>query len=385
MLYLVTLLLPLFFPHSTCADQIAITDLPLFSRATDYVQLCIQSQQSTYIRTYGCTVTNPAACLCSDSSSSYRVASAISDCVDADLMWTDGRSQYTTATEILASYCLTNAGISARDETLLQDFPIYSQGPWQIAYCATSISSAHSRALGCDFYTRAACLCGTSQSSFAIQSSMLSCASQELYYSQSLASTITELWSSYCVANIATSATRQHEAVITQSGSAPTGASLSAAPSATASTPTRKTSSAFLDIHANSSAPDTATGTRSESSSSSTVTSPTASSSSSGSSGSGSSGSGSSGSGSSDSGSSGSSLSLGAQVGLAIGCALGAAVLTIVATWWKPRQLGRFLTCGRWPAKRMDNHEARAQMTQVFTRPWRPAQHDRNNPIAELR
>ena len=369
MLYLFAVLLAPFFLHSICADQIAITDLSLYSRATYDVQLCIQSQQSSYIKTYGCTVTNPAACLCSDASSSYRLASAISNCVDVVLGSSD-RSQFTTATQILASYCLTNAGISARDETLLQDFPIYSQGPREVADCATTVSSANSRALGCDFYTPAACLCANTQSSFKIQSSMLSCASGRLYDSQTLVSTITELWSSYCAANIATSATRKLGAVITQSGSAPTRTVSSAAPSATASTPTSKTPSSFPVIHANSSAPDTATGTQSESSSSATTSSGSSSSSDSSSSGSSSSGSSSSGS-----SSSGSSLSVGAQVGLAVGCAVGAALLTMAATWWRPRQLGRFLTCGRWPARRVDNHLARAQMTHVFTRPWRPAPH----------
>lgn len=384
MLYLVAaLLLAAFFPHSTYADQIAISDLPLFSRAGSRVQRCIQIEQSSYIRTYGCTLTNPAPCLCSEASSSYRVASAISDCVDVGVLWTDGRSDYTTATQIFASYCLTNAGISARDETLLQDFPVFTQGPSEVAGCATSISSEYMRSYGCDFYNPAACLCGISQSSFVVQSEMLSCASRRLYNSLSKVSTIAELWSSYCVANLATSATRQLGAVITQSDSAPTGAASSAVPSATASRPTSKTPSAFLDNHANSFAQDTATGTRSASSSSSTVASPPADSSSSGSSSSdsnspGSSSSGSNSSGSNSSGSGGSGLSVGAQVGLAVGCAVGAAVLTVVATWWKPHQLGRFLTCGTWPSSMANDQKAREQMTQLLTGHWRQAPQDGN-------
>ncbi|MCJ1401665.1 hypothetical protein MMC11_004882 [Xylographa trunciseda] len=345
MLLLGALLIAVSFPLSTYADQIAITNLPLYSRATDDVQLCVYTQQSDYIGSYGCTVTNPAGCLCSDASSSYRVASAISNCINEVIDWSMGRSEFITATQIFASYCLTNAGVSARDETLLQDIPLYTRGGFDIANCALSLSSAYSTSLGCDFNTPAVCLCG--ESSSVIQSAMLSCASQEILYSpQFVASTITELWSSYCSVNIATTATRTIEAIVTQPGSAATGAASSAVPSATASTPM-----------------NTATGTQSGSSASTTPGNP----------GTGSSGSSSSGSSSSESSSSGSGLSVGAEVGLAVGCAFGAALLTMMATWWKPRQLGRFFTCGAWPAKQVDDHTARAQMTHIFTGPRRPA------------
>ncbi|MCJ1393137.1 hypothetical protein MMC18_006009 [Xylographa bjoerkii] len=248
MLFLGALLVTLFFPISTSADQIAITDLPLFTRADFDVKYCVSAEQLDWISTFGCAVTNPAACLCSDSSTSYRVASAISDCVDGEIGWSDGRSDLITATGIFASYCLTNAGISAHDETLLEDFSIYTEGPAQIANCARSVSSAYSTSLGCDFYTPAACLCG--QSSFVIQSAMLSCASEDVIYSpQFVASTITELWSSYCSVNLAHPATRQDEPIITDIGSGPTGgAPSSAAPSATASTPMSKTDPRLLSI-----------------------------------------------------------------------------------------------------------------------------------------
>ncbi|MCJ1283126.1 hypothetical protein MMC26_002453 [Xylographa opegraphella] len=344
MFLLRVLFVALFYCLSVHADQIAITDLPLYSEATLDVRLCVSTQHSDYISSYGCTVTNPAGCLCSDASSSYRVASAISDCIGGVVDWSSGRSEFITATQIFASYCLTNAGISARDQTLLQDFPLYSRAQWELAFCATSLSSSFSTAFGCDFYTPAACLCGTSQSSIMIQSAMFSCASEAVISSQFSASTITELWSSYCAANLATSATRSIDAAVTESGSAPTGAAASsAAPSATATTPM-----------------NTATGAQSGSSTSPTANPPT--------SGSGSSSSSSSGSGSG----SGSGLSVGAEIGLAIGCAFGAALLTMMATWWKPAQVGRFVTCGTWPRKTVDTHTARAQMTQIFTGHLRP-------------
>ncbi|MCJ1377855.1 hypothetical protein MMC17_000951 [Xylographa soralifera] len=341
MLLLGVLLVALSSSLHTFADQIAITDLPLYNEANLDVRDCVYTEQSDFISSYGCTVTNPAACLCSNSSSSYRVASAVSNCIDGVVDWSDGRSDFNTATAIFASYCLTNAGISARDETLLQDFALYSRAPADLGGCAASVSSSYSTALGCDFYTPAACLCGSSQSSVMIQSAMLSCASEELNSPQLVASTITELWSSYCSANLATSATRSIEAVATEPGSASTAAASSAAssaaPSATASTPI-----------------NTATGTQSGSSTSPTAKAPT------------------SGSSSSSSSSSGSGLSVGAEVGLAVGCAFGAALLTMMATWWKPAQVGRFVTCGAWPRRAVDTHTARAQMTHIFTGPWRP-------------
>ncbi|MCJ1314932.1 hypothetical protein MMC15_000246 [Xylographa vitiligo] len=300
------LLVALFSPLSTYADQIAITDLPLYNEATIDVRDCVYTEQSDFISTYGCTVTDPAECLCSNATSSYHVASAISSCIEELVDWDMGRSEIITATEIFASYCLTNAGISARDQTLLQDFALYSRAPANLGFCAKSISSSYSTALGCDFYTPAECLCGDSQTSTMIQSAMLSCASDELNTPQLVASTITELWSSYCSANLATTATRSIEAVTTEPGSAATAAASSAAPSAAPSTPM-----------------NTATGTQSGSSTFPTAKPPT------------------SGSASSSSSSSGSGLSLGAEIGLAVGCAFGAALLTTIATWWKPAQARR--------------------------------------------
>ena len=363
MLLLSALLVAASFPISSSADQIAITNLPLYSRANLDVQLCVYTQQSDYITSYGCTVTDPAGCLCTDSSSSYRVASAISSCIDVVVNSESGRSEYTTATGIFASYCLTNAGVSARDETLLQDIPLYTRGDFGIANCALSLTSAFSTSLGCDFNTPAPCLCGSSSS--VIQSEMLSCASQEIYDSaQFIASTITELWSSYCSVNLATSATRVIEAISTQPGSAPTGAAASsAAPSATPSTPMSKRHSVYHERHADYNVPDTASGTQNGSPTSPIASNPATSSS----------GSSSSGSGSSGSSSNGSNLSVGAEVGLAVGCAFGAAILTMIATWWRPKQLGRLLTCGAWPAKQADTSTARAQMTHVFTGHGRPA------------
>ena len=211
----------------TKADQISITALPLYSQADLQVQLCVTSGYKSYITSYGCALDDPATCLCTDASKSYRAASAISTCI-YDVA--SPISTASTATEIWASYCLTNAGIHARDQTLLQDFALFTQATWNIRDCATSVTSSYSKADGCDFLTPASCLCATSASSSAIQSAMLSCASEE-NVSDIQVSTIAELWSSYCQNNTATSATRFFSAVAAVTTSADPGVVSSAAPS----------------------------------------------------------------------------------------------------------------------------------------------------------
>ena len=230
---LITLLL-----HSSIAqvDQVPITDIQLYSQVAEDIQLCVSSELSTYSTSFGCSASGLAKCICLDSSKSYKVASGIRTCGEEVAETT---SDVTTGTLILASYCLTNAGVSARDQTLLEDFPIFNQATFGIRYCAPSITSVYSKSYGCDFVTPAGCLCSNSQSSSAIQDAMLSCASQE-NVSVTQRSTASILWSSYCNINLATSATRQINAVTTASGSSPTGLLSSAAPSATVSAPASK-------------------------------------------------------------------------------------------------------------------------------------------------
>ena len=67
-------------------------------------------------------------------------------------------------------------------------------------------------------------------------------------------------------------------------------------------------------------------------------------------------------------------MTVGAQIGLAIGCAFGAAVVTIVATWYRPRQIGRFITCGKWPRKTETTSQARADMRYLLW-PFAPRYH----------
>ena len=228
MLLFLLVIIPILLHVSVWADQVSITALPLYSEASDDDQLCVYSGYTSYITSYGCQLNDPANCLCTEASKSYKVASAISNCAYGVAQTVSTAS---TATQIWASYCLTNAGVSARDQTLLQDFALFTQATFDIGYCATSVTSRYSRSYGCDFLTPAACLCATSQSSSAIESAISSCASDAVV-SDIQISTIGELWGSYCKNNTATTATRVIGAVITPSASTDAAAASSAASSA---------------------------------------------------------------------------------------------------------------------------------------------------------
>ncbi|MCJ1300873.1 WD repeat-containing protein 26 [Hypocenomyce scalaris] len=317
------------YPPLSNADAIPITALSLYSEAGLDVQLCVYSQFTDYQTTYDCTdPNNQASCMCTDSSSSYRVASAISSCA---LVVIDTPSQSSTATQIWADFCLTDGGVSAVDETLLQDFKLYNEMTFPIQFCATSITSAYSTSLGCEFVAPASCLCGNSQSSQAMAAAMSSCASAGVYPQVSLASSITELLDQYCSANLQTSTFRELGVSVTLTMAAGARATSSAAPGAAGT--------------AGLGSPATATSVPTSPSSTGT------------------------GSGSHSSSSSSSDLSTGANISIAVGSALGAAILTILATWYRPQQIGRFITCGRWPAKTQSRDDARNQVGRVLAAP----------------
>jgi hypothetical protein len=63
-------------------------------------------------------------------------------------------------------------------------------------------------------------------------------------------------------------------------------------------------------------------------------------------------------------------LSVGAQIGLALGTAFGTAILSVIATWWKPNQIGRFISCGRWPRKGVSPENARTEMEKLIVSPF---------------
>jgi len=59
-------------------------------------------------------------------------------------------------------------------------------------------------------------------------------------------------------------------------------------------------------------------------------------------------------------------MSKAATVGLAVGCSFGAALLGIIAAWWKPYQIGRFISRGKWP-KENDQAEARREIRRFLS------------------
>jgi hypothetical protein len=183
-------------------DPFPITSLPLWLEATGPVQFCVTTQTSNYATSLGCTELSPASCFCVNATASYSIARAISSCV---LDVGEPASQITTATHIFADYCLTNANVSAQDETLIQDIPLYKM--FRGAGCATDMTSSFSTAHGCDFVTPAPCLCGNATSSYSLAQSMVSCMT-DAGIASSLWTSVTLLFSSYCSINLHNPANR---------------------------------------------------------------------------------------------------------------------------------------------------------------------------------
>ena len=195
----------LFFSHGVFADELPLSEFPLFTQATAWVGKCVASYSSTLSISFGCPSFTPAACLCTDAKKSLQVASSIRRCVrngGLDI------TETTTATQLWAD-CLTNAGVSARDETLLEDIPLFTQVTAWVRTCAASQTDLYVTSLGCNDYTKAPCMCGDSTNSFMVQSAIQSCLKGGL-----LADSVKEmasgslLWSSFCAINLEQAATR---------------------------------------------------------------------------------------------------------------------------------------------------------------------------------
>jgi hypothetical protein len=200
--FLILLSVLLSIPLVAGQDPFPITGLPLWSEADGRVQFCVTTQTANYVTSLGCTELSPASCFCVNATASYSIASAISSCV---LDIGESASQVTTATHIFADYCLTNANVSAQDETLIQDIPLYKM--FRGAGCATDMTSSFSIAHGCDFVTPAPCLCDNATSSYSLAQSMVSCMTDEGIAS-SLWTSVTLLFSSYCSINLRSPANR---------------------------------------------------------------------------------------------------------------------------------------------------------------------------------
>jgi hypothetical protein len=146
----------------TFHQDVPLSAFPIYTEAIEGVGSCVASASSTYSTSFGCPAVNPAACLCTNAASSLQVATAIRTCVtDSDL----SKQQTTSATELWAHYCLTNTGVSAHDETLVDDLPLFTQVTTGIAVCVTSVTESFITSYGCTDVTKAPCLCSDPSSS----------------------------------------------------------------------------------------------------------------------------------------------------------------------------------------------------------------------------
>jgi len=205
------LLLTLLLVVAVLGNEIALTQFPVYTQMTFTAAYCASSASSTYRISYGCDYASPAACLCTNALSSSKIVYAIGSCIGN----TD-RSIVASATSLWASYCLTNAGVSAQDETLLQDIPIYTQVTNMVRFCATQATASFITSFGCNDYTKAPCLCGNSASSLMVRNSIQSCVGT--YYGEDQEASATMLWSSFCGLNLQQPAVRSVGAPIAVSG-----------------------------------------------------------------------------------------------------------------------------------------------------------------------
>src|SRR5436190_15135169 len=189
-------------PLATIADDLPLTRFPLFTQAASLIGNCASSISARSSTSLGCHKQTPAVCLCNDPSKSLQIAHSILDCVSI-LPPKDS----TTATQLRASYCLTNAGVSARDETRIQDIPLYTQVISGVQSCATSLTSMAINSFGCEQWTKASCLCADS-STFTRLSSLIQACVSSGGLSVEEQNTAGGLWSSFCEANLKQPATR---------------------------------------------------------------------------------------------------------------------------------------------------------------------------------
>lgn len=192
--------------------EIPLTQFAEYTQLPFQGRFCISSVPATYRVSFGCDLNTPAACLCTDPASSLQIATALRNCIG------DQPTYYATissVTQLWSSYCLTNAGVSAQDETILQDIPLFTQATNMVRYCASSATSSFITKFGCDAYTKAPCLCGTSASSMMVNNAVGSCVGT---YDPDDMQTASMLWSSYCDVNLRQPVARTVGAPIAVSG-----------------------------------------------------------------------------------------------------------------------------------------------------------------------
>ena len=189
------------------AEDFPLSKFPLYAQANSWVRSCVNSISPIYSTSFGCSQ-NPASCLCTDASKSSRVAQAIRNCVGIDsINIAASYSHITTAASLWASYCLTNAGVSARDETYIQDIPLYTRVDSWVRSCAFEQYWTDVETFGCGDYTKAPCLCQSASSvkHMSLLRNRIFGAGTSLDREESAS----QLWSSYCNVNLATPAVRR--------------------------------------------------------------------------------------------------------------------------------------------------------------------------------
>ena len=200
------------------AADVPLSRFPVFTQATYWVGNCASTASKLFSTSFGCPSQDPARCLCTDASKSSRVVSGIRSCASyyvAD----KGVTDLSTATQLWASYCQTNAGVSARDESQLEDVPMYTRVTNMITICATSWTDRFISTFGCDSYTKAPCLC-QSVSSDQLLDSIVRCASGVVNDNRNDASA-SQLFKSYCDMNFNAPASRTVGAPVNVAGMSP--------------------------------------------------------------------------------------------------------------------------------------------------------------------
>lgn len=179
------------------AAEVALSEFPVYTQVTRAVVSCVQEWSSSLSVSYGCPA-NAGICLCTDALKSRRATLSIRSCAIGY-----GSTNAHTATELWRSYCSVNGGVSARDETIVEDIPIFTQVDANIASCVTDKTASFVVTFGCTEYTKAQCLCGAVENYDSVRTAINTCL-YSTYYQASARS----LWSSYCDVNLKTPAQR---------------------------------------------------------------------------------------------------------------------------------------------------------------------------------
>lgn len=177
--------------------EVPLSAFPVYSQVSVWARNCVVQWSETLSISYGCP-NDAAACLCTDALKSQRGALSIRSCASVA-----GSTNAYTATELWRSYCSINAGVSALDETLINDLPLFTRVTAEVTRCVMSEAMDFAQTFGCNDYTKAPCLCGATDNYNTVQGAINAC----LLYTSNRPSA-SALWSAYCDVNLKTPAQR---------------------------------------------------------------------------------------------------------------------------------------------------------------------------------